>query len=69
MATPVRRRRSPVDEWLPLSEVLTELNITRATWYRWRNRGLGPEAKLTPTGRVRVRRSVLDAFMNELDAA
>ncbi|MFD5472923.1 helix-turn-helix transcriptional regulator [Streptomyces sp. NPDC127105] len=69
MTTASRRRRSPVDEWLPLTDVLEELNITRATWYRWRNRGLGPEAKLTPTGRVRVRRSALDAFLEELDAA
>jgi predicted site-specific integrase-resolvase len=58
-----------VDEWLTLTEVLTELKITRATWYRWRDRGLTPEAKLTPTGRIRVRRSVLDAFQEELDAA
>lgn len=69
MTAPTRRRRSPVDEWLPLTDVLEEIGITRATWYRWRNRGVGPEAKLTPTGRVRVRRSVLDAFLNELDAA
>ncbi|MER5921000.1 helix-turn-helix transcriptional regulator [Streptomyces mirabilis] len=69
MATTARRRRSPIDEWLPLTDVLEEIGITRATWYRWRNRGLGPEAKLTPTGRVRVRRSALDAFLEELDAA
>ncbi|WP_329313729.1 helix-turn-helix transcriptional regulator [Streptomyces sp. NBC_01262] len=69
MTTPSRRHRSPIDEWLPLTDVLEEIGITRATWYRWRNRGVGPEAKLTPTGRVRVRRSVLDAFLNELDAA
>ncbi|MER7351169.1 helix-turn-helix domain-containing protein [Streptomyces aurantiacus] len=69
MATPARRRRSPEDELLPLSDALIVLGITRATWYRWRNRGYGPEAKRTQTGRICVRRSVLDAFLDEMDAA
>jgi predicted DNA-binding transcriptional regulator AlpA len=69
MATPTRRRRSPKDELLPLSDALEEIGISRATWYRWRNRGYGPEARRTPTGRICVRRSALDAFLNELDAA
>ncbi|MFF4430612.1 helix-turn-helix transcriptional regulator [Streptomyces sp. NPDC001513] len=64
-----RRRRTPVDEWLPLTEVLEELDITRATWYRWRNRGYGPKAHRLPNGHIRVRRSALDAFNNELEAA
>ncbi|GHD59334.1 MULTISPECIES: helix-turn-helix transcriptional regulator [Streptomyces] len=64
-----RRRRPPVDEWLPLTEVLEELGITRATWYRWRNRGYGPEAHRLPNGHLRVRRSTLDAFNNGLEAA
>ncbi|GAB2974219.1 hypothetical protein GCM10023080_043270 [Streptomyces pseudoechinosporeus] len=69
MATSSRRRRSPKDELIPLSDALIELGITRATWYRWRNRGYGPEAKRTQTGRICVRRSVLDAFKEELEAA
>ncbi|MER5298959.1 helix-turn-helix domain-containing protein [Streptomyces lasiicapitis] len=69
MATPARRRRSPDDELLPLSDALIVLGITRATWYRWRDRGYGPEAKRTQTGRICVRRSVLDAFLDEMDAA
>ncbi|MER6316302.1 helix-turn-helix domain-containing protein [Streptomyces sp. NPDC001581] len=64
-----RRQRKPVDEWLPLTEVLEELDITRATWYRWRNRGYGPAAHRLPNGHIRVRRSALDAFNNELEAA
>ncbi|MCI3276293.1 helix-turn-helix transcriptional regulator [Streptomyces cylindrosporus] len=69
MASPSRRRRAPKDELLPLSDVLEEIGITRATWYRWRNRGIGPEAQRTPSGRICVRRSVLDAFKDELEAA
>ncbi|WP_328977794.1 excisionase [Streptomyces canus] len=54
---------------MPLSYVLDEIGITRATWYRRRDRGYTPEARRTPSGRICVRRSVLDAFKEELDAA
>ncbi|MFJ1973085.1 helix-turn-helix transcriptional regulator [Streptomyces sp. NPDC087903] len=69
MATTARRRRAPKDELVPLSDALTEIGISRATWYRWRNCGYAPEAKRTPSGRICVRRSVLDAFKDELEAA
>ncbi|MFJ3495966.1 helix-turn-helix transcriptional regulator [Streptomyces sp. NPDC086091] len=69
MTTASRRRRAPKDELIPLSDALVEIGISRATWYRWRNHGYAPEAKRTPSGRVCVRRSVLDAFKEELDAA
>ncbi|ORT59712.1 helix-turn-helix domain-containing protein [Streptomyces sp. CB03238] len=69
MSSTARRRRAPADEWLPLNEALEEIGITRATYYRWRNRGYGPEVRRLPNGHLRVRRSVLDAFMNELEAA
>ncbi|MGD3107545.1 helix-turn-helix transcriptional regulator [Streptomyces sp. YGL11-2] len=69
MTTASRRRRSPIDEWLPLTDALEEIGISRATWYRWRDRGYGPEAKRTQTGRIRVRRSVLNAFLDEMEAA
>ncbi|NEC52650.1 helix-turn-helix domain-containing protein [Actinospica acidiphila] len=69
MTTPTRRRRTPKDELLPLSDVLKELGISRPTWYRWRDRGYGPEARRTPSGRICVRRSALDAFKDELESA
>ncbi|PAZ17529.1 excisionase [Streptomyces sp. SA15] len=69
MSTPTRRRRAPKDELVPLPDVLEEIGITRATWYRWRDRGFTPDARRTPSGRICVRRSVLDAFKEELDAA
>ncbi|MGI5513779.1 helix-turn-helix transcriptional regulator [Streptomyces sp. CA-106131] len=52
MTTASRRRRVPKDELLPLSDALEEIGISRATWYRWRDRGYGPEAKRTPSGRI-----------------
>ena len=69
MSTPTRRRRAPKDELLPLSDVLEELGISRPTWYRWRDRCYGPEARRMPSGRICVRRSALDAFKDELEAA
>ncbi|MGW6603589.1 helix-turn-helix transcriptional regulator [Streptomyces sp. NPDC055036] len=61
--------RQSSDELIPLTDVLDELGITRATWYRWRNRGYGPEVRRLPNGRLRVRRSALNAFLNELEVA
>ncbi|MFD5013075.1 AlpA family transcriptional regulator [Streptomyces sp. PAN_FS17] len=69
MSTSTRRRRAPKDELIPLSDALVEIGISRATWYRWRDRGYGPEARRTPSGRICVRRTVLDAFKDELEAA
>ncbi|MCB5168763.1 excisionase [Streptomyces bambusae] len=62
-------RRQPADELLPLEAVLTELSITRATYYRWRNRGYAPEMQRLPNGRLRISRRALDAFKNELETA
>ncbi|MFE6686574.1 helix-turn-helix transcriptional regulator [Streptomyces sp. NPDC057743] len=63
------RKRTVADEWLPLSAALEEIGISRATWYRWRDRGYAPETRRTPSGRLRVRRSVLDAFLEEMEVA
>ncbi|MEV5509850.1 helix-turn-helix transcriptional regulator [Streptomyces orinoci] len=67
--SPNARRRARADDLLPLTAVLAELGITRATWYRWRNRGYGPEARRLPNGQIRVRRGALDDFKNSLEAA
>lgn len=64
-----RKRRRPSDELLPLSVVLEELGISRAAWYRWRNRGQGPVVRRLPNGHLRVRRSDLDAFLDEMEVA
>ncbi|MEV8318893.1 helix-turn-helix domain-containing protein [Streptomyces sp. NPDC059900] len=64
--TPARKTSN---ELLPLTAVLLELQITRATWYRWRNRGIGPIAHRLPNGRLRVWRSDLDAFLDEMEVA
>lgn len=52
-----------------MSVVLDELGITRASWYRWRNRGVGPKAHRLPNGHLRVRRSELESFLREMEEA
>ncbi|WP_052397757.1 helix-turn-helix transcriptional regulator [Streptomyces sp. NRRL F-5123] len=70
MSTHYRRRHNPPkDELLPLSAVLDELGITRASWYRWRNRGVAPRVHKLPNGHLRVRRSELDEFLREMEEA
>ncbi|MER5713538.1 MULTISPECIES: helix-turn-helix transcriptional regulator [Streptomyces] len=63
------RRRQPADELVSLTDALDELRITRATYYRWRNRGYAPEMQRLPNGHLRISRSKLDAFKNELEIA
>jgi predicted site-specific integrase-resolvase len=59
----------PIDELLPLNTVLDEIGISRAAWYRWRNRGLGPVTHRLPNGHLRVRRSDLDTFLDGMEVA
>lgn len=67
--TSQNRRRRAADELLPLSAVLKELGITRASWYRWRERGQCPRTHRLPNGHLRIRRSDLDAFKAEMEVA
>ncbi|NEA72847.1 helix-turn-helix domain-containing protein [Streptomyces sp. SID13588] len=46
---------------LKLPEVLTEIGISRAAFYRMRARGKAPKTMKLPNGQIRVRRRDLDA--------
>ncbi|WP_328754728.1 helix-turn-helix transcriptional regulator [Streptomyces sp. NBC_00269] len=61
--------RKPIDELPPLNMVLDEIGISRAAWYRWRNRGLSPVTHRLPNGHLRVRRSDLDAFLDGMEVS
>ncbi|WP_330246331.1 helix-turn-helix domain-containing protein [Streptomyces sp. NBC_00562] len=57
----------PRDEMLTISQVIAEICVPRATFYRWRQLRKGPKAIKLPNGAVRIRRSELDRWMNGLE--
>ncbi|MDQ0812443.1 putative DNA-binding transcriptional regulator AlpA [Streptomyces sp. B3I7] len=58
-------------EKLKLREVLEEIEMSRAAFYRMRARGQAPKLIKLPNGQLRCRRSDLDAWWErcEQDAA
>ncbi|QTE00888.1 helix-turn-helix transcriptional regulator [Streptomyces cyanogenus] len=58
------------DELMTVRQVLDELGgVSRRTFYRWRELGLGPAAFKLPNGELRVWRSDFTAWLRELEAA
>ena len=47
---------------LKLPEVLSEIGMSRAAFYRMRARGQAPKLVKLPNGQLRVRRADLDAW-------
>ena len=56
------------DELLTVPEVVRELQISRATFYRWLATGKGPKTLKLPGGTIRIRRSALDRFLTDCSA-
>lgn len=56
-------------QMLKLPEVLAELSMSRAAFYRMRARGLGPRLIKLPNGQLRVRRSDLDSWLSGCEEA
>jgi predicted DNA-binding transcriptional regulator AlpA len=56
------------DPLLTINEVIAELRVSRAAFYRWRRLGVGPPAVRLPGGTVRVRRSALSQWLRRLEA-
>lgn len=54
---------------LTLADVLTELNITRSTFYDWRAKRKAPPCIKLPNGELRVRRSDLNNWLDSLGEA
>jgi len=54
------------DSLLTVQQVLEELGVSRDTWYKWRCAGKTPPCVRLPNGHTRVRRSALDAWLDEL---
>ncbi|MEU3445761.1 helix-turn-helix domain-containing protein [Streptomyces thermolilacinus] len=56
-------------QMLKLPEVLTELGMSRAAFYRMRARGQGPRLIKLPNGQLRVRQHDLDAWLSACEEA
>ncbi len=54
------------DDLLTVPQVIAELGVAKATFYRWRQLGRAPRSIRLPNGQVRIRRSVLDAWLDNL---
>lgn len=52
---------------LKLPEVLEEIDMSRAAFYRMRARGKAPKLLKLPNGQLRVRRSDLDAWWGDCE--
>ena len=62
--------RRTVSEVLTVLEVLAELkDVSRSTFYAWRQTGKAPRCIKLPNGEIRVRRDDLDAWLSGLEEA
>ena len=57
------------DEMLTIDQVLEEIGVPRATFYRWRQLKKGPKSIKLPNGAVRIRRSELERWIETLEEA
>ncbi|MFJ9728541.1 helix-turn-helix transcriptional regulator [Streptomyces sp. NPDC101209] len=52
---------------LTIPEVIEEIGVPRATFYRWRSCKKGPKSIKLPNGAVRIRRSELSRWLESLE--
>ena len=67
MATDSARHGGPVSPLLTIAEVIAEIRVPRATFYRWRQLRKGPRSIKLPNGDVRIRRSELERWLASLE--
>jgi predicted DNA-binding transcriptional regulator AlpA len=66
MASP-KPRRLREDELLTVAEMCAELGgVSRRTFYRWRQIGVGPQCLKIPNGELRAWRSEFAAWLDSL---
>jgi predicted DNA-binding transcriptional regulator AlpA len=67
MATTKPRRLARDDELLTVAEMCAELGgVSRRTFYRWREIGVGPQCLKIPNGELRAWRSEFAEWLNSL---
>jgi excisionase family DNA binding protein len=57
------------NEKLTVSELCTELKVSRSTFYDWRQKRRGPRCIRLPNGGLRIRRRDLDAWLATQEVA
>ncbi|MEO3744939.1 helix-turn-helix domain-containing protein [Plantactinospora sp. B5E13] len=58
-----------VEESLTIPEVISELKVSRSTFYYWRQTGKAPRCIKLPNGEIRVRRTDLATWLDGLEEA
>jgi excisionase family DNA binding protein len=58
-------RKHGAGEHLTIPEVCAELKVSRSTFYDWRAKGRAPRCLRLPNGDLRIRRSDLDAWLDD----
>jgi predicted DNA-binding transcriptional regulator AlpA len=54
---------------LTIPEVIAELQVSRSTFYYWRQTGKAPKCIKLPNNEIRVRRTDLDRWLDGLEEA
>jgi predicted DNA-binding transcriptional regulator AlpA len=65
--TPAEGPGTAADPLLTIDEVIAELRVSRAAFYRRRRQGAGPAVVRLPGGGVRVRRTALTSWLSRLE--
>ncbi len=67
MASPRVRHLARDDELLTVADMCAELGgVSRRTFYRWRELGVGPPCLKIPNGELRAWRSEFSAWLDRL---
>jgi len=67
MAVSKTDRHSARNPLLTIAEVIAEIGVPRATFYRWLQLRKGPRSIKLPNGAVRIRRSDLERWLASLE--
>jgi len=67
MATDSPARLGAASHLMTIAEVIAEIRVPRATFYRWRQLRKGPRSIKLPNGDVRIRRSELERWLASLE--
>ena len=57
------------NEWVEIKEVREELGLSRSTLDLWRTDGRAPEFRRFPNGKLKIRRTTLDNWLDALEPA